>query len=326
MQGTGKDVHLHILLTLPEPVRLRYRDGLLAAFPELRISIADHHSRVEPDIATADVLLTFAPMMANAVLQKAPRLKWIQALGTGTDGLHDLPSLRPDVLLTSVHGIHGDTMSEAAVMAMLALARKLPRALRNQQQAKWDRGAPSSLLKGKTAAIFGVGAIALVLAPLLRAFGMRVVGISSAPGRRVEGFDEMRASDDLAAAVRDADHLILLTPYSAGTRNAVDARVLGAMKPSAFLVNLARGGVVDEDALLAALRDKRIAGAALDVFTREPLPPDHALWAQENVILTPHLGGFYDTYPDNALPVVIENMRRFLAGRGAEMLNRVARA
>jgi len=311
-----------ILLTLPDQTSIQYRDRLRSAFPHIKVDLVDHFSKVDPFIAETDVLITFAPMLRDEVLRKATRLKWVQALGTGVDNLVDLPSLKRDVVVTNVRGIHGAPLSESALLSMLALARRLPRAIRAQEQRKWDRW-PSSLLMGKTVGIFGVGAIALDLAPRCKALGMRVVGISSAPGRRPDGFDEMRPRDTLAAAVADLDYLVLLTPLTADTRHIVDARILAAMKPTSFLVNIARGGVVKEDDLIAALRHGTIAGAALDVFEQEPLPEDHPLWSAGNVIVTAHLAGFNDEYVDGAMPVIVHNTGCFLAGRIGDMIHRV---
>jgi phosphoglycerate dehydrogenase-like enzyme len=314
---------LLILLTLPEKIRMQYYNGLRSAFPGLAIDLVDHHSKVDPFIGSADILLTFGAHMADHVLEKGARLRWIQALGTGVDGIVDRPPFREGVLVTNMHGLHGDSVPEAAILLMLALARDLPRAMRNRTQRKWERY-PSQLLKGKTVGIFGVGAIARSLAPKCKSFGMTVVGISTSP-RAMEGFDRMVHRDALELAVRDLDFLVLLTPYTAETHGIVGARVLAAMKPSAFLVNLARGGIVDEDALLLALREGRLAGAALDVFATEPLPEAHPLWSMDNVIVTPHLGGFHDQYAEQALPTVVENFRKFLAGDTAGMINVVKR-
>jgi phosphoglycerate dehydrogenase-like enzyme len=314
---------LLILLTLPEKIRMQYYNGLRSEFPDLAIDLVDHHSKVDPYIGSADILLTFGAHMADHVLEKGKKLRWIQALGTGVDGIVDRPPFREDVLVTNMHGLHGDSVPEAAIMLMLALARDLPRAMRNRNARKWERY-PSQLMKGKTVGIFGVGAIARSLAPKCRSFGMKVIGITSAM-RGVEGFDRMVRRDDLEATVGELDFLVLLTPYTAETRGIVGARVLAAMKPSAFLVNLARGGIVDEDALLRALSEKRLAGAALDVFAEEPLPGDHPFWSMDNVIVTPHLGGFHDQYAEQALPTVVDNFRKFLAGDMAHMANLVKR-
>ena len=312
-----------ILLTLPEPVRSEYHAGLKEKFPDVDFQVVDHHTKATACAADADVLVTFGPMLHDDVVKAATRLKWIQALGTGVDGILDRPSLRKDVIVTKMHGFHGPPVSEAAILSMLALARDLPRAVRSQAQKKWDRF-PAKTLHGKTVGILGVGAIAETLAPMCKAFGMRVVGISSAV-RAVAGFDEIRKKKGLTEAVRDLDFLVLLTPLSAETRGIIDTKVLSAMKPSAYLVNVARGGVVDEEDLVKALREKKIAGAALDVFATEPLPADSPLWDLPNVIITPHAGGFFDGYPKHALPVIEENLRRFMAGDTSNMLNVVKR-
>jgi phosphoglycerate dehydrogenase-like enzyme len=172
--------------------------------------------------------------------------------------------------------------------------------------------------------ILGVGVIAEALAIRCKALGMTVVGISSAK-REVTGFDRVYGREDLVSAVGSFDFFLVLTPYSSATRNLVNATVVSAMKPGSYFNNLARGGVVDEDALISALQSGQIAGAALDVFNEEPLPERHPLWEMKNVIVTPHLAGFYDGYVARALPVVVENIRRFLAGDIANMINVVRR-
>jgi len=310
-------MNLLILLNLPEPVRLRYYNHIKTAFPELTVNLVDHNTKVDPYIGTTDILVTFGAHMADHVLEKGRNLKWIQALGTGVDGIVDRPTLRDGVLVTNFHGKHGPPMSEATIALMLALSRNLPRSVRSQSQGKWDRFAPR-LLHEKTVGIFGVGAIAKELAPKCKAFGMRVAGITSAK-REVPGFDCMYARDELETAVKDLDFLVLLTPLTAETRGIVNAGILAAMKPTSYLVNVARGGVVDEAALVEALKQGRIAGAALDVFTREPLPEDHPFWRMDNVIITPHLGGFHVGYVDEALPIIDDNIRRFVAGDLANM-------
>ena len=312
-------MNLLILLSLTEKIRNQYRDRLQQTFPALNINVVDHRDKVAPYIATADALLTFTPMMSDAVVRAATQLKWIQTLGSGVDNLIDLPSLRRDVIVTNVHGIHGAPVSEAALAAMFALSRDIPRFVRNQDRHEWARW-PARLLDRKTVGIFGIGVIAQALAPKCKALGMRVVGISSSP-RAVPGFDAMFARDRLIEAVRELDYFVLLTPLTPETRGIIGAEVFSAMRPGAYLSNLARGGVVDEQALLAVLKRNGIAGAALDVFMEEPLPAEHPFWSLQNLIITTHQGGFCDVYPDLALPTVETNMRCFLAGESHRMIN-----
>lgn len=312
-------VHVLLLLALPEATRVQYLERLRAAFPDMVVDLAEHHSKVGPYIGDADVLITFGAHMADHVLAEGTRLRWVQALGTGVDGITDSPSLREGVIVSNLHGLHGPAVSECVIAGMLALARDQRRACANQAQARWQRF-PVALLNGKTVGILGVGAIAKELAPRCAALGMHVVGISSAQ-REVPGFERMWPREQLTDAAGELDYLVLLTPYAAATHGIVSAAVLDAMKPSSFLINVARGGVVDEPALIAALRDGGIAGAALDVFAEEPLPADHPFWTMENVVVTPHTAGFHVGYADEALPIVEENIRRFVAGDVAGMTN-----
>jgi phosphoglycerate dehydrogenase-like enzyme len=152
---------------------------------------------------------------------------------------------------------------------------------------------------------------------------MKVYGVSNAP-RVPAGFDGVFTRRDLAQAAGLADFLILVVPHSPETENLVDATVLAAMKPSAFLINVARGGVLDEEALLRALRAGSIAGAALDVFRRQPLPAEHPLWREDRVIVTPLVGGMSDVYLEQAYPIVRRNLAAFLDGRTDSMINVVA--
>jgi len=314
---------LLILLTLPPQVREQYRSRLAARFPELGIDVVDHYSKAAAFIREADALLTFGPHMKDEVLHGADKLKWVQALGTGVDNLIDLPSLRQDVILTNIRGIHGAPVSEAALMMMLALARDFALSLRNQDRQIWERW-PARLLDGKTVGIFGVGLIAEVLAPKCKALGMTVVGFTSAK-RDLPDFDRMHSRGELVDQAPTLDFLILLASYADEIRNFVDHKIFAAMKPTSYLVNLARGGIVDEEALLLALERGEIAGAALDVFQEEPLPRGHPLWSAKNVLITPHLGGFSDVYAERALPTVEHNMACFLKGEYDRMINVVKR-
>jgi D-2-hydroxyacid dehydrogenase (NADP+) len=308
-----------ILTEVQEAMRARYKAMLLERFPQLTINVVGHHNDVGPYIAGTDILLCFSPPMADHVVRDAPRLKWIQALGTGVDNIVDLPSLGKEVVVTNVRGIHGAPVSEATVAYMLSLARDMPRSVRAQQDSKWERW-PSALLAGKTVGILGVGLIAEYLAPVCKVLHMNVVGISGSP-RETKGFDRVVHRDDLEKVAPELDFLVALTPLTPETRGIVGAKVFDAMKPSAYLVNVARGGVVDEPALIAALNAGKIAGAGLDVFSQEPLPPDDPLWKTKNVTIFSHLGGYSQGYEDRAMPTIAGNMAKFLSGDLKSMIN-----
>ncbi len=315
--------HVLILTEVQEAMRACYRAMLLERFPQLTIDVVGHHNDVGPYIADIDILLCFSPPMADHVVRDAKKLKWIQALGTGVDNIVDLPSLGKEVLVTNVRGIHGPPVSEATIAYMLSLVRDLPRAARAQDKGQWERW-PAQLLDGKTVGILGVGLIAEYLAPICKQFRMKVVGISGSP-RMAPGFDRMVARHDLVKVAPELDFLVVLTPVTTETRGIIGAKVFAAMKHSAYLVNVARGGVVDEPALIKALEGGTIAGAALDVFAQEPLPATSPLWTTKNVTIFSHLGGYSLGYEDRAMPTIAGNMAKFLAGDLKSMINIVKR-
>jgi len=315
---------LLIMLAMPDEVIARYREPLAAHFPGIEVNAVNHRDKIDPYIARTDILLTFGAMMTDEVFRKAQNLKWVQVLGTGVDRVADSAALRDEAIVTNIRGIHGAPVAEAAIASMLALARQIPRSVRAQDRGEWERFA-TRLIDGKTATIFGLGIIAEALAPRLKALGLRVVGVSSAP-RAVAGFDAVLPRERLAEALGGAQHFILLTPHTKSTHRIVGEDAFRAMKRGGYFVNLGRGETVDEEALVRALDDGHLAGAALDVFSVEPLPKGHKIWAMKNVIVTPHLGGFYDEYPDRSLPVIEQNLRRFLAGEPQHMINVVNRA
>lgn len=292
-------------------------------FPGIELYATDDRDAAAQQLADAQAIIAHHFQFDDALVRRAPRLRWIQSLTSGTDTIVRLPSLAPEVLVTSTRGMHGPQMSELVFLQMLVLARNFRRTLDNQRQRRWERW-PQPLLSRKTVVIVGVGAIAEVLAPRCQAFGMRVLGVSGSQ-RRPAGFDSIFNRRELREAASLADFLVLTVPLSAETENLVDERILGSMRPSAFLINVARGGVLDERALLDCLRAGRIAGAALDVFRRMPLPADDPLWAEERLIITPVLGGMSDVYLEQAYPLVKENVRHFLAGRLDLMANVVQR-
>ncbi|HEY1473951.1 MAG TPA: D-2-hydroxyacid dehydrogenase [Pseudolabrys sp.] len=311
--------NLLILTEVQESMRARYKAMLLERFPQLTINVVGHHTLVEPYIADTDILLCFSPPMADHVVRDAARLKWIQALGTGVDNIVDLPSLGKEVLVTNIRGIHGAPVSEATVAYMLSLARDLPGSVHAQDKSAWERW-PSALLAGKIVGIFGVGLIAEYLAPICKQFGMTVIGFSGSP-RAAKGFDRMVKRDELAQVAGELDYLVTLAPLTPETRGVINEKIFAAMKPSAYLVNVARGGVVDETALMAALEGGKIAGAALDVFSEEPLPPGSPLWKTKNATIFPHLGGYSQGYEERAMPTIAGNMAKFFAGDLKSMIN-----
>ena len=267
----------------------------------------------------AEVLAALAHQVTDELLAAMPKLRWIAALTTGTDHFGSLTKLRKDVLVTNARGIHGPQMSELAIVNMIALSRRLPEMLRNQAKAQWERW-PQPILQEKTVVIAGVGQIGETLAARCRAFGMKIVAVSDARAE-IPGFDKVLPRARLKEAAALADFLVVLVPLNAETRHMISDEVIAAMKPTAFLINIARGDVIDEAALIRHLKAGRIAGAGLDVFADEPPKPDNPLWAMPNVIMTPRIGGMSDRYPEQALPLMVHNLRAYLDGRLEDMKN-----
>lgn len=257
----------------------------------------------------AHIIIGLAPYLDEALIAAAVQLEWVQALTAGVDNLLAMPALRADVTLSNCNGFHAPQMSELAFLMMLSLNRDAPRMQQNQGQRVWQRW-PQKLLFNKTVTIVGVGAIAEGLAKRCKAFDMTVIGVSN--GRATApGFDKMVKRDALLAAAAECDFLIALTPYDARTHHIIDAKVFGAMPAHSYLINLSRGGCVDEAALIDALNTGAIAGAGLDVFAHEPLPETDPIWDAPNIMITPHIGGMADIYKQQALPLVAANLNAF---------------
>lgn len=294
-----------------------FKKRLEPQFPELIIHAATTEEEVGDFIEKADILL--AVRTSDELIRKASRLQWIQVTITGTDYILNLPSLRKDIIITSTRGIHGPQMSEMAFLLMLALNRGFPKVIRNQDRRMWERW-PAKLLYQKTVGILGVGAIGEEIARKCKAFGMTVLGIDIVK-RNIEAVDHFYGPEELLRVIPEIDYFVIVAPSTPQTQKMVGAEVLSCMKPSSFLINIGRGEVVDEEALINALRAGKIAGAALDVFCEEPLPKHHPFWGMQNVIITPHVGGMCDIYVDQVMSILVENLRRFVKGERRDLIN-----
>jgi phosphoglycerate dehydrogenase-like enzyme len=210
-------------------------------------------------------------------------------------------------------------MSELAMLLMLALTRRFPDTVRNQDRAAWDRW-QAELLWRKKVGILGLGTVGEDIARKCKAFGMTVYGINRSR-KPVDAVDRFFGLDGLLTVAREVDYFVVVIPLTPETRGMVGEEVISALKPGAFLLNLARGPVVDEKALIRALESGSIAGAGLDVFDEEPLPPSHPFWKMKNVIVTPHVGGTSPLYVEQTLAIFKENLRRFLKGERHTLIN-----
>lgn len=314
----------HHILILDEDAAV-YKDAIERENLGVTVTTARTATDAHDALSSATVFVALDPRITPDAIDRAKKLQFVQALTTGTDAAQRATAARPDIALASLKGIHGEVMSEFAMLQMLALQKGFTTLLQQQSERTWQRNRHGSLA-GKTVGILGIGQISTTLAERLRAFGMQVVGFSSSTDRPFPGFDRVVHRDDLLAEAGAIDFLVILVPLSDATRNIVSAEVLNAMQPTAFVINLARGGVLDETALKSCLDEGRIAGAALDVFAEEPLPASNPLWDCPNLLITPHVGANVDDYAHRASAVVVENVRRLVAGASpSELLNHVRR-
>jgi phosphoglycerate dehydrogenase-like enzyme len=286
----------------------------------ISIATAESLAPADRDLTEVRALVALPSIVDRALLDRMPKLEWLQTLSAGIDPLVGLDL--GGVALSTMGGVHAPQMSELAFLYMLAFARDLRGVLARQTAAEWLQS-PQRLLAGGHAVILGVGRIAEALARRCQAFEMRVTGVS---GSRSEapGFNQIVSQEHLAATAAGADYLIVLAPYSSRNHHLVSRDVIAALPPDAILINIARGPVVDESALLEALTEKRIAGAGLDVFSQEPLPADHPFWRMPNVIVTPHIGGWSTRLAEQLAPLISENIRRWFGSPRRPLLNQVS--
>jgi len=270
---------------------------------------------IPADLAVrCEVLVGWRP--APGLLAGMPRLRWIQSTTAGMDQWLASPDLRGDIVLTCARGSHRVQMPENILAALFFLTKPLMQCALDQRDSRWIRRI-SEPLAGKTLGILGLGAIGRELARKADALEMKVIGTKRlpAPLAHVAKVLPPEATDEVLAA---SDFILLLLPSTTETENFMDARRFRAMRPSAYLLNFARGALVVDADLIEAVRSKTIAGAVLDVFRKEPLPADHPFWTTEGIVVLPHIGGLHPARDEGVAEVFVANARRFLAGEPLE--------
>jgi D-2-hydroxyacid dehydrogenase (NADP+) len=315
-----------VLIVDPEAQWLAER--LAGSFPDLPIRWARRFDEAEAHLAQARVLVTMGVAMdglelTRDVVAKLPRLEWVQCLLAGYGHIVAALDQRRDVILTTVSGIHGPQMAETVLLHMLMLARGVKRQVANQTARRWQPSA-QALLSGRQVGIVGLGASGREIARTCKALGMIVHGISRQPGP-IDGVDHLTDRSHLPQVAGSVDFLVLALAAEPGTEQLINKAILDAMKPTACLINVSRGSVVDEPALINALTQGEIAGVGLDVFAVEPLPADSPLWMLDTVVITPHIAGRSDRYAEQTLAVVEPNLRAYQDGDLSRLINAVTR-
>ena len=333
---------------------LRFTDHLLdqmrAVSPRLRIQQHTCHNAGEVAAALADHVNTeilYSFHLPRNALEVAPRLRWLQLHSAGINHILDHRIMRRDVdiardvAITTVSGIHATPIAEYVFASILAHRWRVPMWTQCQREARWpsDRwnlyARPE--LRDSTLGIIGYGSIGREVGRLGKAFGMRVLALRRSPGQAKDGYASERTGDrdgviperffapsKLCEMLPECDYVVVALPLTPETEQLIGEAELRAMKPSAYLVNIARGAIVDEAALVRALREGWIAGAGLDVFEQEPLPDESSLWAMENVLISPHVAGFTPRYDERAVTLFVENLHRYLSSE--PLLNLVDKA
>lgn len=270
-------------------------------------------------LAQAEILFDFDHVRARELPELAPRLRWLQATSAGIGQYvkrMGYAERMPQTIFTTASGVHAVPLAEFCMLAMLAHYRNLALMQADQKAHRWQRFATTDL-QGKVVAIVGLGRIGVEVARLCKAFGMRVLATKARPERGAlpPSVDRFFLPGELHAMLGEADVVVLIVPHTPATEKLIDAPALAAMKDGAYLINIARGAVVDEPALLEALRAGKLGGAALDVFATEPLPTGSPLWDMENVLISPHSASTSDRENERITRLFCDNLRRYLDGR-----------
>ena len=292
------------------------RDLIAGQVRDLDIAAGFDDATLDRHVADAEALLAFKfPLDA---LERARRLRWIQLTSAGAEQLLPARGRLAHVVVTNTRGIHVELMADYALGTMVLLNMHIPRFLADQQRRVWEQRL-SVPLAGKTLGVIGAGAIGAEIVRRAAVFGMHVLAVKRTTGL-VPGAAEVVEPDGLHGVLARSDFVVLVVPQTAETRGMIGEAALRAMKPTAYLINIARGSVVDEPALAHALRKQWIAGAALDVFEEEPLAPDSPLWSLPNAVITPHVAGEPADYARRVAEVFVDNVTRL---RGARALRNI---
>jgi phosphoglycerate dehydrogenase-like enzyme len=300
---------------LPPEYQEEWPEAIREAVPGVVVEVFKTAEEAETFIPDADCAYGFVP---PELFSRAKKLRWIQcnAASPPPSFWHEA-LIKSDVTVTNFRGIYNDHVAAHAMAFVLALSRNLPEYARWQQRSEWGPRLPSAYLPEAKVLIVGLGGIGTETARLCAAFGMTVTGVDPRVNSPPPSVTAVHPPEALDSLLPETDFLILITPETPETVRMIDARRLNLMKPSAFLVNVGRGKCVVMQDLIDALRTKKIAGAAMDVFEQEPLPPDNPLWSMSNVLITPHMAANTDSYhvPERRTKVFIENCERFELGK-----------
>jgi phosphoglycerate dehydrogenase-like enzyme len=307
-------MRIWLRVKLPE----RELASLLSNAPKCELRQADDDTIDPRWLREVDGVFTEEPL-SDALVQQMPKLKWLHVTRGGVYSYLTPEIKARPIQVTGSKGIHGTVFSEFALACILALAKKLSECIEAQKQRQWQKLAPIEI-EGKTLGILGLGIAGTALARKAKALGLRVIAIKRTATPKPDYVDELGTSEFLSQLLSESDFVVLLLASIPSTLKIIGEKELRLMKKSAYLINLTGGQAIEEKLLARALREKWIAGAALDAFARQPLPEDSELWALRNVIITPRIGGLTEQKWEPLLAIFVDNLKRFLAGEPLQNL------
>jgi phosphoglycerate dehydrogenase-like enzyme len=296
-----------------------FADRLRKEFPQLEVVRMTTYEGIEKELADADVVFTFS--LRPEQFREATRLRWIHSPAAAVHQFLFPELVKSDVILTNAREVHGPVVAEHVMALIFALAKRIPQSVRFQQEhiwgqeILWEEHAAPAEVAGAILGLVGLGSIGRNVAKRASALGMKVIGVREhANSEKPEFVHEVLPSSRLNEMLGRADYVVLAAPVTAATRGMIGREQIPRMKPEGYLINVGRGPLIDEAALIEALRQRKIAGAALDVFDQEPLPADSPFWDLENVLITPHTAGMTTKLWERHHSLFSENLRRFLRG------------
>jgi phosphoglycerate dehydrogenase-like enzyme len=312
-------LHDHFEMWRPPPWFL---EKLRAEFPQVEVVLSARKQDDDDALRGADILIGWS--LSPEQLRAATSLRWIYSITAAIDQFLYPELISSDIALTNAGRVHGPVVAEHAIAMLLALAKRLPSATRYQQRRKWameaiwnEQPRPCEI-RAANVVVVGLGSIGAEVASMAAALKMYVIGVREHPERGAAGSHEVVGYDSLDSAIARADFVVLAAPLTERTRHLVDSRRLQLFKPTAFLMNVSRGALVDEGALVKTLRDRKIAGAALDVFEEEPLSRWSPLWKMPHVLITPHTAFLTENVWQRHYDVFAANLKLYLAGQPLE--------
>jgi phosphoglycerate dehydrogenase-like enzyme len=301
-------------LIITQDLHPSYKEIINDIIPEWDIYIGKDPSIWVDHLKDAEIVAGWKKEVKEHCLEGSSKLKWLQTWSAGVNNVPLSELEARDIQLTSANGVHAYPISETIFGLMLALTRKIHTYVKNQQSKKWHHGHMNLEMHEKTVGIIGVGAIGKETAKIAKAFGMKVIGVRHS-GLEEENVDEMYTQDHLNDILPLCDYVVITLPLTKKTYRLIGDEQFKLMKSTAFLINIGRGEIIDEAALVQALTENEIAGAGLDVFEKEPLSEDSPLWELENVIITPHTAGSTEHYNKRVMDdIFIPNLKSYVTG------------